>query len=196
MGESGMTDNEIMNVFEQCGALMEGHFLLSSGLHSNRYVQCARVFEHPRAAERLCGELTQKISDVPVDIVLGPAVGAITMAYEMSRQTGVPNVFAEREGGELRLRRGFSIPEGARVLLVEDVVTTGGSVKELFPIVKAAGATVTGVACLVDRSGGTAEFDVPFSSVLQVDVETFEPENCPLCEAGQPLEEPGSRRLR
>lgn len=191
-----MTDNEIMNVFEQCGALMEGHFLLSSGLHSNRYVQCARVFEHPRAAERLCGELTQKISDVPVDIVLGPAVGAITMAYEMSRQTGVPNVFAEREGGELRLRRGFSIPEGARVLLVEDVVTTGGSVKELFPIVKAAGATVTGVACLVDRSGGTAEFDVPFSSVLQVDVETFEPENCPLCEAGQPLEEPGSRRLR
>lgn len=196
MGESGMTDNEIMNVFEQCGALMEGHFLLSSGLHSNRYVQCARVFEHPRAAERLCGELTQKISNVPVDIVLGPAVGAITMAYEMSRQTGVPNVFAEREGGELRLRRGFSIPEGARVLLVEDVVTTGGSVKELFPIVKAAGATVTGVACLVDRSGGTAEFDVPFSSVLQVDVETFEPENCPLCEAGQPLEEPGSRRLR
>lgn len=191
-----MTDNEIMNVFEQCGALMEGHFLLSSGLHSNRYVQCARVFEHPRAAERLCGELTQKISDVPVDIVLGPAVGAITMAYEMSRQTGVPNVFAEREGGELRLRRGFSIPEGARVLLVEDVVTTGGSVKELFPIVKAAGATVSGVACLVDRSGGTAEFDVPFSSVLQVDVETFEPENCPLCEAGQPLEEPGSRRLR
>lgn len=191
-----MTKQEILNVFEECGALLQGHFLLSSGLHSDQYVQCARVFEHPPAAEKLCSVLVERLRDVDVDIVMGPAVGAITMAYEMSRQMNVPNVFAERVNGVLQLRRGLTISEGARVLLVEDVVTTGGSVRELYPIVHDANASVSAVACLVDRSGGNAKFDEPLASVLQVDVKTFDPADCPLCASGNTPEEPGSRRLR
>lgn len=185
-----------MDVFEECGALMSGHFLLSSGLHSLQYVQCARVFEYPSAAQKLCGVLVDKLREIGADLVMGPAIGAITMAYEVSRQMGIPNVFAERVNGTLQLRRGLTIPQGARVLLVEDVITTGGSVKELYPIVRDADASVAAVGCLVDRSGGRASFEEPLASVLQIDVKTFEPADCPLCASGSVPEEPGSRRLR
>lgn len=191
-----MTNEEIQRIFEECGALLSGHFLLSSGLHSDQYVQCARVFEHPPAAEKLCSVLVQKLTGINPTIVMGPAVGAITMAYEMSRQLGVPNVFAERVNGVLQLRRGLAVPTGSRVLLVEDVVTTGGSVRELYPIVEAADSTVAAVGSLVDRSGGSADFSEPFFSVLKIDVRTFDASACPLCAAGSAPEEPGSRRLR
>lgn len=191
-----MKKDEIIAIFEEHGVLQRGHFLLSSGLHSDQYLQCARIFEYPLVAETLCAELISKMKDLNVDMVLGPAVGAIDMAYEMSRQMGVPNIFAERVDGTLKLRRGFSIPEGANVLLVEDVVTTGGSVRELFPVVAEAGATVAAVGSIVDRSGGEVSFDVPFYSVLEADVTTYTKEECPLCAEGRELDEPGSRRLR
>lgn len=191
-----LTKEEILHIFDEHDVIMEGHFQLSSGLHSNRYVQCARIFEYPGDAEKLCRDLAEKVKDLDIDFVAGPAVGAITMAYEMARQLGTPNVFAERENGMMTLRRGFSIPAQARVLLVEDVVTTGGSVRELFPVVEGAGAEVAAVACILDRSGGKADFGVPLFSELALDVTACRPEECPLCASGLELVEPGSRRLR
>lgn len=191
-----LTQDEIMHVFEDRDVILEGHFLLSSGLHSDRYVQCARIFEYPEAAELLCSDLAEKLKDVEIDLVLGPAIGAVTMAYEMSRQLGVPNIFAEREHGHLRLRRGFEIPNGARVLLVEDVVTTGGSLRELWPLVEEAAAQVSAVACIMDRSNGDVDFGVPFVSELRLKVLTYEAGLCPLCSAGSLPVEQGSRHLQ
>lgn len=191
-----LTQERVLEILKEAGVLLEGHFLLTSGKHSNRYLQCAKIFRNTKYSEELCAALAEQFQDEHVDVVIGPAMGAVQMAYEVSRALKCENYFTEREEGKMVLRRGFEVHPGMRVLLVEDVVTTGGSVKEVYELVKAAGATVVGIGSIVDRSGGNAGFEVPFKSVIQVDVEAWQPQECPLCKEGKiPVVKPGSRKL-
>jgi orotate phosphoribosyltransferase len=190
-----MNQAEIAAVFTKVGALQEGHFRYTSGLHGNLYMQCAQVLKHPEHTEVLCKELAENFADSKIDIVVGPAMGGIIVAYEIARQLGVPAVFTERENGAMTLRRGFELDPGQRVLVVEDVITTGGSVQEVLEIVKTKGAEPVGVGVLVNRSGGRADFGVPLAALLNLDLPTYDPENCPLCKQGLPLAKPGSRKV-
>jgi orotate phosphoribosyltransferase len=184
----------ILETFREAGALLEGHFLLSSGLHSPKYLQCALVLQDPARAERLCGQLARAFADDRIETVLGPAMGGILVAYELARALGARAIFAEREEGRMRLRRGFRIEPRQRVLLAEDVVTTGGSLREVLALVREAGAEVVGVAALVDRtSGRDPGFGTPLTALVQLDVPTHVPEECPLCREGVPVVKPGSR---
>lgn len=187
---------EMERIFKQTGLMLEGHFLLTSGRHSNRYMQCAKLFQYPEYSEMICKDLAERFAGEKIDLVVGPAVGGIIMSYEMSRQFNVPNIFAERENGAMTLRRGFTIPEGAKVLVVEDVVTTGGSVREVMDIVADCNAEVVGVCVVVDRSGGKIDFGVRFEAAYETEIESFEPSQCPLCEQGLELVKPGSRKLK
>ena len=188
-----MTNEEILAIFRETGVMLEGHFLLTSGRHSDKYMQCARLFQYPDIAEKFAKELAGKFSGV--DLVAGPALGGIIIAYEVSRHLGVKNIFAERENGQMTLRRGFEIPHGARVLVVEDVVTTGGSVKEVMALVRSLGGEVAGVGSIVDRSNGKVDFGVPFEAVLSMEVVSWEADACPLCKERWPLVKPGSRNM-
>ena len=190
-----MTKERALAILKEAGVLLEGHFLLTSGRHSGRYLQCARIFRNTRYSEELCAALAAHFKDDRVDIVIGPALGAVQMAYEVSRALGCENFFAEREDGSMTLRRGFAIEPGQRVLVVEDVVTTGGSVREVLEIVRQAGGEIVGVGSIVDRTGGRIDFGVPFHSVISMEVESYEPSECPLCKAGAPAPyKPGSRK--
>ena len=192
-----LTREKILEIFKEAGVLLEGHFLLTSGRHSNRYLQCAKLFRNTKYSEKLCACLAEKFSKDSIDVVIGPAMGAVQMAYEVSRAIGCENFFAEREDGKMTLRRGFVVTPGMRCLLVEDVVTTGGSVNEVKELVEAAGGFVVGISSIVDRSGGKADFGVPFKSVIQVDVESWEADECPLCKEGKlPAVKPGSRKIK
>nr|MDD6336145.1 orotate phosphoribosyltransferase [bacterium] len=189
-----MTKEEVLQVLKDNQAVLEGHFQLTSGRHAARYVQCAKLFIQPKDSEKLCRELAALFEGDDVQLVIGPAMGAILIAYETARQLGVPNFFAERENGKMTLRRGFAIEPGTRVLVTEDVITTGGSVQEVIDLVRAQGGVPVGVGVLVDRSGGKVSFgDVPLKALLQLDVPSFEAEECPLCREGKPLYKPGSR---
>lgn len=192
-----ITRERVLVIFQEAGVLLEGHFKLTSGRHSNRYLQCAKLFRNTKYSEELCAALADKFRNDGVQVVIGPAMGAVQMAYEVSRSLQCENFFAERdEAGKMVLRRGFEIHPGDRVLVVEDVVTTGGSVREVIDLVKAAGGVTVGVGSIVDRTGGKIDFGVPFQSVISVEVESWEPENCPLCKAGAPAPvKPGSRKL-
>ncbi len=187
---------EMERIFKQTGLMLEGHFLLTSGRHSNRYMQCAKLFQYPEYSEMICKDLAGRFAGQRIDLVVGPALGGIIMSYEMARQCKVPNIFAERENGVMTLRRGFSIREGAKVLVVEDVVTTGGSVREVMDIVAEAKAEVVGVCVVVDRSGGKIDFGVPFEAAYETEIQSYEPSQCPLCEQGLELVKPGSRKLK
>ena len=189
-----MEDREVIRLFEESGAILNGHFLLTSGRHSNRYLQCALVMQHPDVCERLSRDIVSQLAGKAVDVVIGPAMGGITLAYEMGRQLKCRAIFAEREDGKMTLRRGFSLKTGDRVLVCEDVVTTGGSAKEVADMAKAAGCDVVGIACLVDRSGGKADLGYPLYSVLQLEVASWPPEECPLCKEGSVPYKPGSRK--
>lgn len=190
-----MTKERALEILKEAGVLLEGHFLLTSGRHSGRYLQCARIFRNTRYSEELCAALAAHFKDDRVDIVIGPALGAVQMAYEVSRALGCENFFAEREDGSMTLRRGFAIEPGQRILVVEDVVTTGGSVREVLEIVRQAGGEIVGVGSIVDRTGGRIDFGVPFHSVISIEVESYEPSECPLCKAGAPAPyKPGSRK--
>ena len=178
--------------FEETGAILEGHFRLSSGLHSNRYLQCAKVLMHPDRAEALCRTLAAEWDGVRPDVVIGPAIGGIAFAYEMARAFGRPGMFAERQDGAFGLRRGFEIEPGCKVLVAEDVVTTGGSVREVLALLEKLGAERLGVVSLVHRGDGNP-FDVPFRSLLRVVPETWAPGACPLCADGIAAVKPGSR---
>lgn len=191
-----MKHEDILKIFKDNKAILEGHFLLTSGRHSNQYLQCALVLQRPSVAEKLSQELCQKIKEQDIDIVIGPALGGITFAYEMARQLGALALFAEREDGAMTLRRGFTIAPGARVLVVEDVITTGGSVREVVDLVKKLGGQVVGVASLVDRSNGKVEFGCPFTSLLPIEVVSYPAEECPLCKEGKPIVKPGSRKVK
>lgn len=180
-----LSREEILKILEETKVLNEGHFLLSSGRHSAQYMQCARLFENAEYSSLLCKEVCEKFADTKIDIVVGPAIGGIIMSYEVSRHLGVKNIFAEKVEGGMALRRGFEIPEGANVLVTEDVVTTGGSVRKVMDVVRAHGGNVVGVASIVDRSNGTVDFGVPFNAVLTTEVISFEPDECPLCKEGK-----------
>ena len=190
-----MDKNQVLAILKEAGVLQEGHFLLTSGRHSNKYLQCAKIFMHANYSEQLCGELAAQFADEGIEIVIGPALGAVQMAYEVGRQLRCVNLFAERENGAMTLRRGFKIEPGQRVLVVEEVVTTGGSVREVIGIVREQGGVVAGVGVIVDRTGGRIDFGVPFKSVISMDVESWTADECPLCKTDEPLVKPGSRKL-
>ena len=183
-------------MFRRSGALLEGHFRLSSGLHSPGYLQCALVLQHPKDAAALGAALGDVVRAWGAETVLSPALGGIVIGQEVGRALGVRAIFAERADGALTLRRGFALDPGEKVLVVEDVVTTGGSTRETMDVARAAGATVVGACAIVDRSGGKQGLDVPFHALLPMDVKTFQPDACPLCAQGMPVVKPGSRTTR
>jgi orotate phosphoribosyltransferase len=187
------TRDDLLDLFKQSGALLEGHFRLSSGLHSAAYLQCALVLSDPKAAERLGRALGEKTSGLGANVVLSPALGGVVIGQEVGRALGVRALFAERVDGVLTLRRGFTLGPTDRVLVVEDVLTTGGSTRETMDVARAAGAHVVGAASIVDRSGGAARFDVPFETLLPIEVTSYQPDACPLCAKGLPVVKPGSR---
>ncbi|MDH7515618.1 MAG: orotate phosphoribosyltransferase [Bacteroidota bacterium] len=186
-----LTEEQALQLFRDAGAFLEGHFLLTSGLHSPHYVEKFRVLERPHMTSLLCGRIADEYRAAGVTVVLGPATGGIILAHETARQLGVRVMFTERVEGAMVLRRGFSLSPADRVLLVEDVITTGGSVRELIELVRETGAGIVALAFLVDRSGGRARFDVPSRPLITLDVVTYEPDQCPLCRQGVPLVKPG-----
>lgn len=188
-----MKESEILELFTKCGALLTGHFKLSSGLHSEKYLQCALVLQHPDIAARFARSIAANFSSDKVDVVVGPALGGVTIAYEVARALGVRGIFTERQEKTMVLRRGFSIKKGERVLVVEDVVTTGLSTGEVINVIKAAGGVVIGVGSIIDRSGVKARFDVKFAPLVKMKVDTYEEKDCPLCREKVPVYKPGSR---
>lgn len=190
-----LNQDQAIELFKKSGALLEGHFKLTSGRHSNRYVQCAQVLQHADYTSQLCGELAERFKDSGAELVVGPAMGGILVAYEVSRHLGLKNMFAERENGAMALRRGFTFEPGTKILVVEDVVTTGGSVVEVMELLKAKGAEIVGVGVLVDRSNGKVDFGVPLEAVISMEVASWPAEDCPLCAEGTPAVKPGSRNV-
>jgi len=189
-----MTEAEALRLLEETGAIQDGHFILSSGLHSGRYFQCAQAFQHPAHAERLCRALARRLDDAKVEVVVGPAVGGIIVAYELARQLGVRSIFAERQDGEMTLRRGFAVAPGERAVIAEDVITTGGSVLEVASLLRSLGAEVVSIAALLDRTGGV-DLGVRLEALARVTVETYSPDSCPLCARGLAASKPGSRTV-
>jgi orotate phosphoribosyltransferase len=188
-----MTENEILEVFRRNSALLEGHFILSSGLHSDRYIQCALVLQHPRVAEQLGSELAAKLRHLGASVVAAPALGGILVAHEVARALGVRAIFTERQEGVMTLRRGFSLTAGEPTLVVEDVLTTGLSTRETIQCVEQAGGKVVGAGALIDRSGGTADLGLPRAALLTLQIQNYNPAECPLCKSGSPAIKPGSR---
>lgn len=188
-----LSHEEILTIFRRTGVLWEGHFILTSGLHSGRYLQCARVQQYPEENTILCRDLAARFKDQGITTVIGPAIGAIIMAYEVARQLGARSLFTERENGVMTLRRSFTLEPGEKVLVVEDVITTGGSVREVVEVVKEHGAVPVAAGVLVDRSGGRADVGVPIEPLLTFDIETYQPGDCPLCRQRVPVVKPGSR---
>ena len=185
----------ILDRFRRARALLEGHFRLTSGLHSPGYLQCALVLQHPREAEALGAAIAERVRGLGVETVLSPALGGVVIGQEVGRALGVRAIFAERQDGRLTLRRGVALDQGEKVLVVEDVVTTGGSTRETIDLARAAGALVLGAAAIIDRSGGQQAIDVPFHVLAEVSLPTYDPASCPLCLAGQPVVKPGSRTV-
>jgi orotate phosphoribosyltransferase len=188
-----VASNPVLHLFRRVGALLEGHFKLTSGLHSTGYLQCALVLQHPREAEACGTAIAQRVASLGAQAVLSPALGGIVIGQEVARGLGVRAMFAERQDGVLTLRRGFSLAPGEKVLVVEDVVTTGGSTRETIALARAAWAEVVGAASIIDRSGGHLEIDVPYLALATVNLPTYEAASCPMCLAGTPVVKPGSR---
>ncbi len=192
-----MRSEELLAIFRETGALLEGHFQLTSGLHSNQYFQCAKVLQYPRHCTELCGVIAGEFRPDAIDVVVAPALGGIVVGQEVGRQLGARTIFAERKDGVMQLRRGFEIRPGERVLACEDVVTTGGSIAEVMSIARNAGGRIVGAASIVDRSNGNVALPVDAGgkqySILRMDVVAYKPDQCPLCAKGQPVVKPGSR---
>jgi len=188
-----MTEDIVLGLFRESGALLEGHFLLSSGLHSGGYLQCALVLQHPQHAETLGRMLADQLKLLNVTAILSPAIGGLIIGHEVARALGVRAIFAERQDKVLSLRRGFSLGPDDRVIVIEDVVTTGGSTKETVAVSESAGAEVIGAGTIIDRSGGTAVLGVPFHALVTLSLPTYKPDVCPLCADGLPVVKPGSR---
>lgn len=187
------TTETTLELFRRVGALLEGHFRLTSGLHSPGYLQCALVLQHPREAEACGAAIAARVRELQPTAVLSPALGGIVIGHEVARALGVRAIFAERQESQLTLRRGFSLDAAERVLVVEDVVTTGGSTRETIAVARAAGATVVGAGAIIDRSGGHQHLGVPFHALATVDLPVYQPDACPLCARGEPVVKPGSR---
>ena len=194
-----MTEKEVEDLLIETSAIMEGHFLLTSGLHSPRYVEKFNVLQKPVYTEKLCRAMAEKFKDANIETVVGPVTGGILLAHETGKALGTRAIFTERENGKMTLRRGFKVAPGEKVLIVEDIVTTGGSIKEVVDVVNEAKGDIVGIGLLVDRSGGKADFGVPQEKVyplLHLTVPTYKPEECPLCKEGVPITERGSHHLK
>lgn len=188
-----MKEQEILRLFKDTGALLSGHFRLSSGLHSGNYFQCALLLQHPSIAEKLCKELASYFKDDKPTCVIAPALGGIIVSYETARSLGVKSLFTERVEGKMTLRRGFDLKKEDRVLVVEDVITTGLSTNEVLEAVKSIGAEIIGIGCVVDRSGKILDFGVKLKSLSRLDFPAYRQEDCPLCKKGVEITKPGSR---
>ena len=194
-----LSEEEVRQLLVETKAVLEGHFLLTSGLHSPLYVEKFNVLQHPEYTEQLCREFAEHFKDKGIQTVIGPATGGIILSQVTGRLLGVRSIFTERENGKMTLRRGFHIEPGEKVLIVEDIVTTGGSIKEVVDVVNKAHGDIVGIGLFVDRSGGTADFGVPKEKVfplLHLTVPTYKPEECPLCKQGVPITERGSHHLK
>ncbi|TLU81522.1 MAG: orotate phosphoribosyltransferase [Chlorobium sp.] len=183
----------MLDVFKATGALLDGHFRLTSGRHSNAYFQCAKVLQHPEHLTAVCSRIAEHFAGGGIETVISPAIGGIVVGTEVGRQLAVKTIFAERKDGAMTIRRGFSLEPNERVLVIEDVITTGGSVAEVISLIKAAAAVVVGVGSVVDRSNGRVKLADDQFSVLSMEVISYAPEECPLCKAGLPIDAPGSR---
>jgi orotate phosphoribosyltransferase len=191
-----LDQTEVLDILKSVDAVREGHFRYTSGLHGRIYVQCALLLKEPLLAEKVCAGLAARFRKDAPEIVIGPAVGAVNLSYEVARQLGAVSLFTERgDDGRMTLRRMFEVRPGQRVLVVEDVITTGGTTQETVDLMVSMGATVVGAGSIVDRSQGKARLTVPYFSLLPLDAEHYRPEECPLCQAGIPVEKPGSRKL-
>jgi len=188
-----MTDSEVLDLFRQSGALLEGHFKLSSGLHSDRYLQSALVLQYPDLAERLGRALAERLQHLQPTAILSPALGGIVIGQEVGRAMHVRAIFAERQDGKLTLRRGFSLGPADRVVVIEDVITTGLSTRETIDAAEATGARVLGAGAIVDRGAEATRLSVPLQALVRMQVPAYQPEACPLCAAGVPVVKPGSR---
>lgn len=189
-----MKDN--LTIMKECEAFLEGHFLLSSGLHSGQYCQCAKLLRFPDQAAEVLKTVVEQVKGLSITKVCGPAMGGVIVSYELARQLGAESIFTERKDGQMQLRRGFSVEPGDKILIAEDVITTGKSTMETVKVLEDMGATVIGAACIVDRRAGDCAFQLPVYPALTLDIKTYEPESCPICKEGKlPLEKPGSREL-
>lgn len=186
---------DLLEIFKKNGAVLKGHFLLSSGLHSDTYIQCAKITENPAVAEKLCKILAEVWKNKKIDVVIGPAYGGIILSYIMAKYLRAKAMFAERVEGSLTLRRGFNLEKGQKVLIMEDVVTTGGSAGELIELVKSKMCKVVGVTSLINRSKKNP-FNIPLKALVKISPPVYAPENCPLCKKGVVLEKPGSRSIK
>lgn len=185
---------DVKKNLEDCGALLEGHFLLTSGKHSDGYVQCAKLLMYPDVAAESLKPVVDKVKDMDIDVVVGPALGGVIVSYEIARQLGVPSMFTERQDEVMTLRRGFTLEKGTRVLIVEDVVTTGKSSLEAIEAIKNYDVEVVAIATLVNRSGGDKVGEYPLYGSIDLDIKTYEKDNCPMCDAGEEIVKPGSRK--
>jgi orotate phosphoribosyltransferase len=188
-----MNRDRLLELFRSSGALLDGHFRLTSGLHSSGYLQCALVLQYPEYAEQLGRALGDRTRELRPTVVLSPALGGVVIGQEVGRALGVRAIFAERQDGALALRRGFSVDDRDRVLVIEDVLTTGGSTRETMEVARGGGGRVVGAASIVDRSGGSARLEVPFHALLEVSLPAYQADICPLCAQGVPIVKPGSR---
>ncbi len=186
-----MNNEEVINLLKDAEGLLSGHFCLTSGLHSDTYFQCAKLYQYPNVVEKLACELAKKLKNVEFDTIVAPAIGAVIFGYEVAKQAGKRNLFVERKDGVMQLRRGYSLKKGERVVIIEDVITTARTIFETQEALKDFEVEITGVGCLVDRTKGKTELNI--YSLLQVDPVVWEPENCPLCKEGKELIKPGSR---
>lgn len=188
-----MNEEGVLDLFRKSGALLEGHFRLSSGLHSDRYLQSALVLQHPEFASAIGAALAERVAHLQPTVVMSPALGGIVIGQEVGRALGVRAIFAERQDGQLALRRGFTMSSADRAIVVEDVITTGGSTRETMSVALLAGATVVGAAAIIDRGGDAARVGTPLFALVKLEVPTYQPESCPLCARNEPVVKPGSR---
>ncbi len=187
-----ISEQRVTEIFEKTGVLQEGHFVLSSGRHADKYLQCAQVLQYPEYANELAEGIAELWKDKEIDVVVGPALGGVVISYAVGQALNKRTVFTERTEGDMSLRRSFEIGEGEKVLLVEDVVTTGGSVREVLDLLRERNADIVGVSALVDRSGGQVDFGVPFKTLLQLEVKSYPADECELCAENVPITKPGS----
>lgn len=190
------TDEMVIKNLKESEALLEGHFLLSSGRHSNRYCQCAKLLQYPKRAEEVISVIKDELKDVDYNLIVGPAMGGVIVSYELARQTGKPGIFAERVNGEMTLKRGFEVKKGDKIIISEDVITTGKSTKEVAKILEGFGAEVVGMCCIVDRRPEGAEMPFPVYSAIKLEIESYDAKDCPLCAKGIKYVKPGSRNIK